>query len=270
MKAGTARGWTRRLVGALVVALLAACGGGGGGEPLPPPGSTQRSAIHSTETGLDYDLMLWLPPGYAQDTARYPVIYAMDCEYRFNTLSGVLESTGRRAILVNVCAMGAARRWVDFTMPGAAAYHRFLTRELIPFIDANLRTQPAHRTLSGHSLSGEFVLYALYLEDPANRQFDAFVSEECSCWYDAAMHYSAQLAEPIAMEQALYAADPALPVTLVMAGDTLANAPQVRTVHDQLAARHYTQLRLHRLQYSLGHTPMDGPAFTDALALLGF
>lgn len=257
------------LAGMLVAALIAACGGGGGGEPLPPPGSTQRSTIQSAETGLAYDLMLWLPPGYAQDTARYPVIYAMDCEYRFNTLSGVMQSRGSRAILVNVCAMGTARRWVDFTMPGAAAYHRFLTRELIPFIDASLRTDPAHRTLTGHSLSGEFVLYALYLEDPANRQFDAFVSEECSCWYDAAQHFSAQLAEPLAMEQALFAADPVLPVTLVMAGDTTSNGPQVRAVHDQLAARHYAQLQLYLRQYSLGHTPMDGPAFTDALALLG-
>lgn len=257
----------RLLVAVFAAWLLVACGGGGG-EPLPPAGSTQRSTIHSAETGLDYDLMVWLPPGYAQDSARYPVIYAMDCEYRFTTLSGVLQDSGRRAILVNVCAMGAARRWVDFTMPGAAAYHRFLTRELIPSIDAGLRTDPTHRTLTGHSLSGEFVLYALYLEDPADRQFDAFISEECSCWYDAAMHFAADLAEPIALEQALHAADPALPVKLVMAGDTLANAPQVRAVHDQLAARHYTQLRLNYLQYSLGHTPMDGPAFADALSLV--
>ena len=257
----------RLVVAALGAALLVACGGGGG-EPLPPPGTTQRSAIHSAETGITYDLMIWLPPGYAQETARYPVIYAMDCESRFTTLGGVLQATGRRAILVNVCAMGAARRWVDFTMPGAAAYHRFLVRELIPFVDAGFRTDPANRILNGHSLSGEFVLYALYLEDPGNRQFGAFVSEECSCWYDAAMHFSQQLPEPIAMEQALYAADPALPVTLVMAGDTLANAPSVRLVHDQLAARGYSALRLHYFQYSLGHLPMDGPAFTDALGVL--
>lgn len=257
----------RLVVAAFAAALLAACGGGGG-DPPPAAGSTQRSAIHSTATGLDYDLMVWLPPGYAEGTARYPVIYAMDCEYRFAALSGVLQSTGRRAILVNVCAMGAARRWVDFTMPGATAYHRFLVDELIPFVDAGFRTDPARRTLSGHSLSGEFVLYALYLEDPANRRFGAFISSECSCWYDAAMHFSPQLAEPIAMEAALFAADPALPVTLVMAGDTTANAPSVRLVRDQLAARHYTALNLRYFQYALGHTPMDGPAFADALGVL--
>ena len=116
---------------AFLVAALAACGGGG---DTSAGGTTTLSSIASTETGIPYDLSIWLPPGYSEGTARYPVVYAMDCEYRFATLMAVMQQASTKAILVNVCAMGSSRRLVDFTMPGAAPYYRFLTRELIPSI----------------------------------------------------------------------------------------------------------------------------------------
>jgi predicted alpha/beta superfamily hydrolase len=250
----------------LFLFVLTACGGGGGGSPPDPAtlGTTTMLAINSAETGLSYDLDIWLPPGYSQSTATYPVIYAMDCEYRFTTLTQVLQQSVTKLVLVNVCAMGSARRWIDFTMPGASAYYRFITRELIPFIDTNYRTIPTNRTLSGHSLSGEFAMYALYLESPANRYFTSIISEECSCWYDAS-NFSQQLPEPIAMEQAMYDADHRLPVNLVMAGDASSNEPNVAAVFATLSKRNYIGLRAIQPIYNLGHVPMDGPAFKDAL-----
>lgn len=258
------------IVASLLVALSGCGGGGSGGEAASGDalGSTLSASISSAQTGIRYDLDIWLPPGYAQATASYPVVYAMDCEYRFATLTAVLQQSPRQAILVNVCAMGSARRWVDFTMPGAAPYYRFLTLELIPFIESSYRANPANRILSGHSLSGEFVLYALYMEDPAHRYFTSIVSEECSCWYDASMIFSQQLAQPIAMEQAMYDADHRLPVNLVMAGDTFSNEPNVLVVYDTIAARHYQDLRAIQPVYNLGHVLMDGPAFTDALSFI--
>jgi hypothetical protein len=259
------------MVASLLVA-LAGCGGGGGDSALPVSGdalgTTLSSSISSAQTGIAYDLDIWVPPGYAQATTSYPVIYAMDCEYRFATLMAVLQQSRSQTILVNVCAMGSARRWVDFTMPGAAPYYRFLTLELIPFFEARYRANPANRILSGHSLSGEFVLYALYMEDPAHRYFTSIVSEECSCWYDASMSFSQQLAQPIAMEQAMYDADHRLPVNLVMAGDTFSNEPDVLVVYNTIAARHYQGLRTIQPTYSLGHVQMDGPAFADALSFI--
>ncbi len=251
----------------LLLLALTACGGGGGGTPPDPAtqGTTTFSSIKSAETGISYDLDIWLPPGYSQSSESYPVIYATDCEYRFSTLTQVLQQSARKLILVNICAMGSARRWVDFTMPGAAPYYRFLTRELIPSIDSSYRTVRTNRTLSGHSLSGEFAMYALYMESPANRYFTSIVSEECSCWYDSASVFSRELREPIAMEQAMYDADHRLPVNLVMAGDTLSNQFNVSTVFAVISARKYVDLRATQPVYSLGHVPMDGPAFKDAL-----
>jgi enterochelin esterase-like enzyme len=251
---------------AFLVAALAACGGGG---DTSAGGTTTMSSIASTETGIPYDLSIWLPPGYSEGTARYPVVYAMDCEYRFATLMAVMQQASTKAILVNVCAMGSSRRLVDFTMPGAAPYYRFLTRELIPSIDAKYRTDPADRTLSGHSLSGEFAMYALYLEDPQNRYFSSIISADCSCWAAASGVFTPGTSEPArSMEQAMYDADHRLPITLVMAGDSGFNGGSVAIVYDVISARGYQDLRSVHLSYSLGHNAMDGPAFQDALKFI--
>jgi len=260
----------RRAVGAACLGALVACGGGGtsGQGDAPATGTTGTSSIASAQTGMAYDLQIWLPPGYAQATTNYPVIYAMDCEYRFATLVLAMQQTRTAAILVNVCAMSAARRWVDFTMPGAAPYYRFLTLELVPFIESRYRTDPGNRSLSGHSLSGEFAMYALYQEVPAHRYFTSIISAECSCWYDASMLFQQALAQPLAMEQAMYAADHRLPVNLVMAGDDLSNGPAVSAVYDTISQRGYQDLRSIHLTYRLGHVPMDGPSFTAAMGFV--
>jgi len=257
-----------RLVALFVSALLFGCGGGGQSQTVPVVGTISATAISSTNTGLAYDVKVWLPEGYSQSTARYPVIYAMDCEYRFDTLTQVLQNRSNKLILINVCAMGSARRWIDFTMPGATSYYNFLTLELIPFVDARYRTDIANRTLTGHSLSGQFVLYALYLENPTNRYFTSIVSEECSCWYDAAHNFSQLLSQPIAMEQAMYQASHQLPINLVMAGDIYSNQIMVAAAYATIATRNYQFLRSTQSVYGLGHVGMDGQAFKDALVFI--
>ena len=67
------------------------------------------------------------------------------------------------------------------------------------------------------------------------------------------------------MEQAMYQADHRLPINLVMAGDTHSNEPDVAVVYATIASRGYQGLRSLQPIYSLGHVPMDGPAFQDGL-----
>ena len=113
----------RAATAALLLCLVASCGGGGGsgdgsGSNSPPTiGTRSMSTINSTETGLTYNYQVYLPSGYSTGTARYPVVYAADGEYRFPVLADQLDFRGRQVILVNVWHMGAARRWIDFTMP---------------------------------------------------------------------------------------------------------------------------------------------------------
>ena len=236
----------------------------------PAPGvglRTSNMAIASRETGVNYPLSIYTPPGYESSMERYPVVYATDAEYRFNVLSDVLDATHRKVILVNIGALSSARRFVDFTMPGAEPYYRFLTNELIPSIDAQYRTMPGNRILTGHSLSGEFVMYALYLDRVGPRAFSAFISEEGSFWDtpEGAFHGPIGDEPSTSMEAAMFQADRNLPVTLVMAGDTTANGRLVMAVHDFIAARGYSQLKLALNSYTVGHVGMDGPAFSDAM-----
>jgi predicted alpha/beta superfamily hydrolase len=134
----------RRLMVTLLVAAIVGCGGGGGADTSVSAGATLTSAINSAVTGESYTLDIWLPPGYAKGTATYPVVYATDCKYRFDTLTSVLNDRAARTatpvILVNICAGPTAQRFTDYTMPGAAAYFGFLTLELIPYVEANFRT----------------------------------------------------------------------------------------------------------------------------------
>jgi hypothetical protein len=255
---------------ALLVALILCGCGGGGGEAGPPPPAIEviRASIQSSQTGIAYGYYVQLPADYAKTQTAYPVVYATDSEYRFSTLSSLMMKSQTQAILVNIDATSSSRRWVDFTMPGAAAYFRFLTQELIPQVESQYRIDPKRRIFSGHSLSGEFALYALYLDGPANRYFSSVISEEGSFWYQPDGVFVDSLAVATAMEQQMYDTSRQLPVNLVLAGASSGNGPFVTKLFDFLSRRGYEQLRIVNPSYDLGHTQMDGPAFTDALSFV--
>src|SRR6185369_2103121 len=250
----------------LMAVVLCGCGGGGGDiAPPPAPAGVIRASIQSRQTGIEYGYYVQLPADYAKTQAAYPVVYATDSEYRLATLSGVMANSPTAAILVNIDATSTARRWVDFTMPGAAAYFRFLTQELIPQIESQYRIDPKRRIFSGHSLSGEFAMYALYLDTPDNRFFSSVISEEGSFWYQPDMQFFNSLPIATSMEQQMYDTGRQLPVNLVLAGDFFGNGTLVKNLSDFLSARGYERLRIKNSTFSLGHVPMDGPAFADAL-----
>jgi hypothetical protein len=256
----------------LVVAAIAGCGGGGGGTP-PPSETTVPIPIHSAQTGEDYTLDVWLPPDYATSTASYPVIYATDCEYRFDTLATVLIDRSARgatpAILINICAGTTAQRFNDYALPGAPAYFGFLTLELIPYVEAHYRTNATKRIFSGHSLSGELAMCVLFLDNPAHRYFTSIVSEEGSFWVTSSTMFQSDDYPPaIAMETAMRNASQSLPIDLFMAGDTTANGPLVTYVYDTMVSQQFQDLHLTHTEYPLSHVGMDGPAFSDAMTFI--
>ena len=61
----------RLMIASFLVFALVSCGGGesGGGTPsvsnAVDTGTRIASSIRSTQTGIGYDLKIWLPPGYA-------------------------------------------------------------------------------------------------------------------------------------------------------------------------------------------------------------
>ncbi len=237
---------------------LSACGGGGHVAPTAPTtGRTVSTSVASAQTGIAYTIQIYFPPSYDQSTAAFPVIYQMDLETRFAPSIQVLQERGSNAVLVGIGNMGADRRFVDFELPGATAYYGFLTLELIPFIESQVRADPKQRILNGQSLSGLMVMYALFMEPPGNRHFASFISEDGSMFE--------QPAELYALEQQMFEGSKNLPVKLAMSADVLGNLANVLPLCQTISARGYTGLQLEMLEYDLGHVQMDVPAFGDSL-----
>ncbi|GAA1329445.1 alpha/beta hydrolase [Saccharothrix algeriensis] len=109
-------------------------------------------------------VMITLPEGYDHaSTTRYPVLYSLHGNPdRANTAANqqITENATRGKPLITVWPNGAGRSWYsNWINPGAVGpqnWETFHLDEVIPFIDANLRTVPARdgRAITGHSMGG--------------------------------------------------------------------------------------------------------------------
>ena len=123
-------------------------------------------------------LLVKLPAGYesANDT-NYPVLFTLDGTTHFHRVAGTLQWLSDTAnvipqhIVVGLVADNSGqrlrdahpfktKRYKDGKVAPAADFSRFLTDELVPYIDKKYRTQPI-RTLAGHSAAGRSTLYSL-------------------------------------------------------------------------------------------------------------
>jgi predicted alpha/beta superfamily hydrolase len=142
---------------------------------------------------------VWLPPGYDEGDARYPVIYMHDGQNLFDpatsfsgvdwgideALTGLMRDGFPGAVVVGVWNTGV-NRWREYMpekfvrrslkqrlralftsrlrgAPYSDAYLKFLVEEVKPFIDGLYRTlsDRAHTSVMGSSLGGLISLYAL-------------------------------------------------------------------------------------------------------------
>jgi len=283
------RGLVRRLMiaaGCAFLLGLAGCGGGGGGgggggavflpgagtpEPAPAPapvagGQVIGTSLKSTATNATYPVQIYLPAGY--DTAStYPAIYLTDGDAvfnrgvsRFKNFTDILEKAGKKAIVVGIG--GTERRNTDYLPPGATAYHEFLTRQLVPYVESNYRANPARRMLSGLSNGGVFVACAFFIEGASQFTFQYFFSSETP--FNGPASGDIDL-----LESNMFASSGAkdVPVTLLLGYGTGTTAgPVITAMYDKIAKRNYKGLQLSLKAYPGGHTPMDLPSFEDIVA----
>jgi predicted alpha/beta superfamily hydrolase len=131
------------------------------------------------------DVAIYLPPGYGETNARYPVLYMQDGQNVFDpatayggsdwrlaqTLDRLIASGEMEPVIV-IAAYNTPGRIGEYTPVadagygggGGDAYGRFLSDELKPFVDANLRTRPGaeNTAVMGSSLGGLISLHLAF------------------------------------------------------------------------------------------------------------
>jgi hypothetical protein len=270
----------------VVLAGVSACGGGGGGgggggvpmlpptsgAPVQPPapapsgdGRVVNESIRSSANGVTYPITIFLPAAYEAGSDAFPTIYALDGdatngqpETRFMNLRNILLKRGTKALLIGIG--NTARRQEDYNFPGADAYHAFLAKELIPFIESKYRADPKMRMLTGLSTSGNLAASALFLEAPDNLVFSHFISIEGAFWQQQSHLYQ--------LEQKMFdaLAGRPLPVTLILAHcGSNCNGPQVKAMYQRMADRRYPGLQLIETEFVASHVGADVLAFEDAM-----
>lgn len=168
---------------------LTGCGGGGSpaaGEQAQMAGSVQTGSIRSRATGTDYPLSIYLPPAIAGPSSSLPVVYLLDGESWFTTLTSSFEAGRTRALIVGVAGSGQRSR--DYVPNnqctggggGQAAFFDFIRTELFAHVQGIAGGNSGRRLLFGHSHGGSFVLYAMLAQPPGAQDFMAYLACDSS------------------------------------------------------------------------------------------
>jgi len=136
-------------------------------------------------------IIVYTPETYHLSDKQYPVMYLLDGGSHFHHASGIVQylaHVGNMPEMI-VIAITNVDRSRDFspthtekipTSGGAEKFMKFLSEELIPFVDKNYRTSP-YDILVGHSFGGTFATYALLKEPDI---FNAYIAISPYLMYD--------------------------------------------------------------------------------------
>lgn len=214
-------------------------------------------SLTSTYTGRTYSIDVLLPEGYSTSAAAYRVIYQLSPNSTFMNNARAIDAEGKDVVLVSFGHVDNDLRFADYTLPGARDFFRFITLELIPFVEAQYRLDPAGRTLSGHSLGGLFTGLALLLDDPQDRHFTSYLIS------DGTFQRNAWLTQNLERQLAAQTSELSAEVLVVTAlrGNWFSNQGYA----DMLEARGYAGLTLAYTEYDVRHEQVAPLAFADGL-----
>ena len=151
--------------------------------------------VHSTVLNEDRAIEIYLPQGYAQGKAKYPVAYLLDGHDHFIHASGILGFITQQGVAPQMIMIGvsnAVNRTRDLTPKadtadarfphagGADNFLKFLSDELVPYVNKTYRTEP-YKILIGHSFGGLFAVHTL-LNKPDT--FDAYIAISPALWWN--------------------------------------------------------------------------------------
>jgi predicted alpha/beta superfamily hydrolase len=154
--------------------------------------------LYSEILGEERSLFVHLPTGYEISPRRYPVLYVLDggAIFRFSKVTGTVESLAfgnvPKMIIVGIKNTDRERDMFpmktenDPTSGGGDNFLKFISEELISFVNRNYRTEN-FRILAGVSNSAFFTVYAL-LENPD--LFSAYIASSPTLlgWFENLMN----------------------------------------------------------------------------------
>ena len=175
-------------------------------------GESKVDRLSSKILTEERELIVHLPNNYQQNTAlNYPVLYLLDGQRNFGHAAGTLDLLiqSHMAQEMIIIAIKNTHRTRDLTPTydesynewgisgGADNFLDFIEQELLPYVDKNYRTNN-FKILSGHSLGGLLVVYALQSRP---QLFQAHFAFSPSLWwhdqviFKEAEHFLANTAE---------------------------------------------------------------------------
>ena len=165
-------------------------------QPGQPVVIGQRLEIFSEILDETRPLIVGTPQRYEAGEERYPVLYLLDGDAHFHHTTGTADYLARHGRMpeVIIVAIPNTDRTRDLTPPsadesaeedfpthgGADTFLRFISEELMPWVDRRYRTRQ-HSTLVGHSFGGLFAIHALVTRPEV---FDAYIAISPSLQWD--------------------------------------------------------------------------------------
>jgi len=166
----------------------------------------EKIVIHSDILNEDRTILIRFPKDYEESKAKYPVLYVLDGEFFFQQAIGAvnfLSDCGYiynnpipQMIVVGIVNVDRNRDYTPTYAPEqlenlryptsgkADKFTRFLSSELIPYIDSKYNAQP-YRILAGWSFGGLFTVHTFF-ENPD--LFSAYLAISPSLWWDKDMY----------------------------------------------------------------------------------
>jgi len=158
-------------------------------DKLPKIHFSKTESFKSQIINDSYKLYYFLPEDY-NENQNYPVIYLLDGDYYAERLAQEISLLWEvnaipKCILVGIGNSNQRDR--DYTYPTDSDYdkssghadlfYKFLTTELMPYIENNYAVDTNSTLLLGHSLGGFFSLYAMFNDQMVNTNyFQGFVA----------------------------------------------------------------------------------------------
>ncbi|OGU55184.1 MAG: hypothetical protein A2V66_00510 [Ignavibacteria bacterium RBG_13_36_8] len=144
-------------------------------------GKTYR--IQSKILNEERRIYVYLPAGYNQSEAKYPVAYLVDGSAHFHYTTGMVRALASANKIPQMIVIGILNmdRYSDFTpypisyFPNSGnseKFTRFIKEELFPFVEKYYRTE-SHRVLIGYSLGG---LYSIYTSIYHPELFNSYIA----------------------------------------------------------------------------------------------